>query len=75
MSARFQRDSISEKTKEIHNALINLIDELKAVDLYNIKADSLPKGIVKELIVNNRNEEIEHVAITLEWIAKNFLIY
>jgi hypothetical protein len=72
MRNRFQQAGISEKAKKIHNAFVNLIDELEAVDFYNIKADSLPNSKVKELIINNRNEEIEHAAITLEWIAENF---
>lgn len=64
-------EELSEETRDMHRAIISLMEELEAVDWYNQRADVCKDPELKRIIEHNRDEEKEHAAMTLEWIRRN----
>ena len=62
---------LSDETKDMHRALVSLQEELEAVDWYQQRADVCKDPDLRAVLVHNKNEEIEHAAMTLEWIRRN----
>jgi ferritin-like protein len=62
---------ISEETKNMHRAIVTLIEELEAVDWYQQRADACSDKELREVILHNKDEEIEHAVMTLEWIRRH----
>jgi hypothetical protein len=62
---------LSRRTRELHRALASLIEELEAVDWYQQRVDISGDGELKSILIHNRNEEIEHAAMALEWLRRN----
>lgn len=62
---------ISDDTKNMHRAIVTLIEELEAVDWYQQRADACSDKELREVILHNKNEEIEHAMMTLEWIRRH----
>jgi hypothetical protein len=61
---------LSAETRDIHRALTSLIEELEAVDWYNQRVDICTDQDLRAVLVHNRDEEIEHAAMTLEWLRR-----
>ena len=55
---------------DFHRAVISLIEELEAVDWYNQRVDACTDPELKAILAHNRDEEIEHASMTLEWIRR-----
>jgi ferritin-like protein len=62
---------LSETTKNLHRAVVTLIEELEAIDWYQQRADACSDPHLKEILVHNKNEEIEHATMVLEWLRRN----
>ena len=62
---------LSEPTKNLHRAIVSLIEELEAVDWYNQRAEACSDAALKAVLLHHRNEEIEHAMMNLEWIRRN----
>jgi ferritin-like protein len=60
-------DQLSEKAKDISRALNSLKEEIEAVDWYNQRVDVTEDAE----LAHNRDEEIEHACMTLEWLRRN----
>lgn len=65
------REKLSPKTLNMHYAITSLIEELEAVDWYRQRADDCDDAELKAVLLHNADEEIEHAAMTLEWIRRN----
>jgi uncharacterized protein len=63
-------DKLSPETLNFHRAVESLIEELEAVDWYNQRANACTDEELKAVLEHNRDEEIEHAAMTLEWIRR-----
>ena len=63
-------NELSGETKNMHRALISLIEELEAVNWYNQRADICKDKELREILLHNRDEEKEHAAMLLEWIRR-----
>ncbi|HKJ87511.1 MAG TPA: encapsulin-associated ferritin-like protein [Gammaproteobacteria bacterium] len=63
-------EELSEETRDMHKAIVSLMEELEAVDWYNQRADACKDGELKEILRHNRDEEKEHAAMVLEWIRR-----
>jgi ferritin-like protein len=63
-------DRLSPATQDFHRALASLIEELEAVDWYNQRVDVCTDPELKAILAHNRDEEIEHASMTLEWIRR-----
>ena len=64
-------EKLSAETQDFHRAVVSLIEELEAVDWYNQRVDACVDPELKRILAHNRDEEIEHAAMTLEWIRRN----
>ena len=65
------RERLSKKTLAMHHAITSLIEELEAADWYQQRADDCEDAALKEILLHNMREEIEHAAMALEWLRRN----
>jgi ferritin-like protein len=61
---------LSQETKDMHKAIVSLMEELEAVDWYNQRMDACADIELKAILKHNRDEEKEHAAMILEWIRR-----
>ena len=61
---------LSDETRDMHRAITSLMEELEAVDWYNQRVDACKDEELKAILAHNRDEEIEHAAMVLEWIRR-----
>lgn len=61
---------LSTRTREIHRAIATLMEELEAVDWYQQRVDVTGDEELKAILAHNRDEEIEHAVMTLEWLRR-----
>src|SRR5262245_8560386 len=66
---------LSEGTKNLHRAIVSLVEELEAVDWYNQRAEACSDAALKAVLMHHRNEEIEHAMMNLEWIRRNEAVF
>ncbi|MEW5708343.1 MAG: ferritin-like domain-containing protein [Pseudomonadota bacterium] len=64
-------EQISAETRNFHRALVSLQEELEAVDWYRQRADACADPALKEILLHNMREEIEHACMVLEWLRRN----
>lgn len=64
-------DRLTEHTINCHRAIVSLMEELEAIDWYNQRADACGDAQLRAVLEHNRDEEIEHASMTLEWIRRN----
>ncbi len=69
--SEYHEDNLSEEAKDYHRILKSLMEEIEAVDWYNQRADVTTDPSVKGIVEHNRDEEIEHAAMALEWLRRN----
>jgi hypothetical protein len=62
---------LSDATRDMHRAIVSLMEELEAVDWYNQRVDACKDPKLKAILAHNRDEEKEHAAMVLEWIRRN----
>jgi ferritin-like protein len=65
------RERLSETTLAMHQAITSLMEELEAADWYRQRADDCDDAALKEILLHNMREEIEHAAMVLEWLRRN----
>ena len=63
-------DQLSEETRDMHRAIVSLMEELEAVDWYNQRVDACSDPELRAILAHNRDEEKEHAAMVLEWIRR-----
>ena len=63
-------EDLSDETKDMHRAIVSLMEELEAVDWYNQRVDACKDPALKKILEHNRDEEKEHAAMMLEWIHR-----
>ncbi len=63
-------EQLSDETKDMHRAIISLMEELEAVDWYNQRVDVCHDKELRAILAHNRDEEKEHAAMVLEWIRR-----
>lgn len=63
-------DQLSTQTRDMHRAIVSLMEELEAVDWYNQRVDACHDKALKGILAHNRDEEKEHAAMLLEWIRR-----
>ena len=63
-------DQLSHQTRDMHRAIVSLMEELEAVDWYNQRADACKDPALKAILEHNRDEEKEHASMILEWIRR-----
>lgn len=63
-------EELSAATRDMHRAIVSLMEELEAVDWYNQRADVCQDEQLKAILEHNRDEEKEHASMLLEWIRR-----
>jgi ferritin-like protein len=61
---------LDDETREITRAIKSLIEEFEAVDWYNQRVNVTKDEGLKKILIHNRDEEIEHAAMALEWLRR-----
>jgi len=64
-------EELSDKTRDMHRAIVSLMEELEAVDWYNQRVEACKDENLKTILAHNRDEEKEHASMVLEWIRRN----
>ena len=62
---------LSDETRDMHRAIVSLMEELEAIDWYNQRADACRDPELRAILAHNRDEEKEHAAMVLEWIRRH----
>jgi hypothetical protein len=65
------RERLSEGTLAMHQAITSLVEELEAADWYRQRADDCEDEALKNVLLHNMREEIEHAAMVIEWLRRN----
>lgn len=65
------RERLSKETLALHQAISSLIEELEAVDWYRQRADDCEDEALRNILLHNMREEMEHASMALEWIRRN----
>lgn len=63
-------DLLDEQTRDFTRALNSLKEEIEAVDWYNQRVNASHNEELKAIMAHNRDEEMEHAAMTLEWLRR-----
>ncbi len=66
---------LSEETRNLHRAIVSLKEELEAVDWYQQRADACTDEELRAVLLHNKNEEVEHAMMTLEWIRRHSPVF
>lgn len=64
-------EELTDETRDMHRAIVSLMEELEAVDWYNQRVDACKDLELKAILAHNRDEEKEHAAMVLEWIRRH----
>lgn len=62
---------MSERDRDFVRALNSLKEEIEAVDWYHQRVAAGGDEHLKRIMAHNRDEEIEHACMTLEWLRRN----
>lgn len=68
-------EELSDESREMHRAIVSLMEELEAVDWYQQRVDACKDPELKAILAHNRDEEIEHAAMVLEWIRRKNKVF
>lgn len=64
-------EKMSEEALDITRTLNSLKEEIEAVDWYHQRIAASKSEELKAILAHNRDEEIEHAAMLIEWLRRN----
>ena len=64
-------EELSAQARNFSRALNSLKEEIEAIDWYNQRVDASNDEQLKKIMAHNRDEEIEHACMALEWLRRN----
>lgn len=64
-------EKLSGKTVHYHYAAVSLQEEIEATDWYRQRADACQDESLREVLLHNMREEIEHACMIIEWLRRN----
>jgi len=70
MSSGYNEADLSAPARNIHRALASVQEELEAIDYYHQRADRTDDPQLKAILEHNRDEEVEHATMLLEWLRR-----
>ena len=68
-------DRLSPATRDMHRAIVSLMEELEAVDWYQQRMEASDDAELRDILRHNRDEEKEHAAMVLEWIRRRDAVF
>jgi uncharacterized protein len=63
-------EELSQEARNFSRALNSLKEEIEAVDWYHQRVVTCNDPELAEIMAHNRDEEIEHACMTLEWLRR-----
>ena len=63
---------LSDEAQDMHRAIRSAMEELEAVDWYHQRADVTGDAALRDIMIHNRNEEMEHFAMSIEWLRRRY---
>ncbi len=66
------RADLPEEVIDKHRAISSLMEEFEAVDWYEQRAAATQDPELKAILLHNRDEEMEHAAMVLEWLRRRY---
>lgn len=66
------KEDLPEEVIDKHRAISSLMEELEAVDWYDQRAAVTQDAELKAILIHNRDEEMEHAAMVLEWLRRRY---
>jgi ferritin-like protein len=70
MSSALLEPGLSTGALDIHRALASLQEELEAIDYYHQRVDVAEDEPLKAVLAHNRDDEMEHAMMLLEWLRR-----
>ncbi len=70
-SAAFHEDNLTPQTRDLHRAIVSLMEELEAIDWYQQRIEGSQDADLRDILRHNRDEEKEHAVMLLEWIRRH----
>ena len=64
-------DELEAKDRDIVRTLMSLKEEVEAVNWYQQRASASDDEELANLLGHNRDEEIEHACMAIEWLRRN----
>jgi hypothetical protein len=61
---------LSQETTDMHRAVVSMMEELEAIDWYQQRAEACADEELKAILLHNKDEEVEHALMTLEWMRR-----
>ena len=71
MSYQEPYERLPEDVRANHRAMKSLVEEIDAVDWYNQRVATTEDQELGAILAHNRDEEMEHAAMLLEWLRRN----
>jgi len=65
------REVLSQESRLLHYAITSLMEELEAIDWYRQRSDDTEDDELKQLLLHNMREEMEHASMLMEWIRRH----
>lgn len=64
-------DELNAKDVDLSYALSSLKEEIEAINYYHFRYVTCKDEGLKKLVRHNRDEEVEHACMLLEWLRRN----
>jgi len=64
-------EELSSQDRNYVRALNSLVEEIDAVNWYQQRVAACGDEQLRAILAHNRDEEIEHAVMTLEWLRRN----
>jgi uncharacterized protein len=64
-------EELGAETRDISRAIKSLREELEAIDWYHQRVMVTGNDSLKKIMAHNRDEEIEHACMAIEWLRRN----
>ncbi len=65
------REVLSHEARLLHYAITSLMEELEAVDWYRQRADDAEDEALRDILLHNMREEMEHASMLIEWMRRH----
>ena len=64
-------EEMQQQDRDFSRALNSMKEEIEAVDWYHQRVATTTDPTLRAILEHNRNEEIEHACMILEWLRRN----
>lgn len=64
------RERLTAETIAFHQAVVSLMEELEAMDWYRQRADDCDDQGLRDILLHNMRDEMEHAGMLIAWIRR-----